>query len=539
LAYLRGANMSFYPGDWYWIPSRAISTPGGNEITEFPAFTFLYGDLHPHVVALPLTLLALGWVLSLVLTRGKWGKPGQRFKWLPALIGLAFGALVIGVLRPTNTWDFYTYTALGGLVLAYVSFRYGEPGGDWLTRLDPLSRRVLFTLARIGVFVGLSLLFFQPYAEWYRQGYSELYVWEGLHTPFWSYLTHWGVFLFVIVSWLAWETRDWMATTPMSSLARLKPYTALIQGGVVLALGACIFLAMLGIWTGWLIVILGLWASVLLFRPGMPDRKRLVLFLFGTGLVITLFVEFMALRGDPGRQNVIFKFYFQVWTLFALVAAAGLGWLVEAAARWRPRIAFSWQIALTLLVTSAALFPLMGGLDKIRDRMAPTAPHSLDGMAYMQVAEYTDDWGAMQLSQDYAAIRWLQENVIGSPVIVEANLRNLYRWGSRMTVYTGLPGVVGWEWHEQQQRAVLTDPWVSNRVFEVGSFYQTTDVEAAKAFLQKYNVEYIIFGQQERGLYPGAGMDKFEQYDGVYWREVYNQGDTVIYQVDCNCAPAS
>jgi uncharacterized membrane protein len=84
-------------------------------------------------------------------------------------------------------------------------------------------------------------------------------------------------------------------------------------------------------------------------------------------------------------------------------------------------------------------------------------------MVYMDFAHY--DWkGDMDLSQDYRAIRWMEQNVQGSPVIVEANLRDLYRWGSRFTIYPGLPGVVGWEWHQQQQRALLPGDWVSNRI---------------------------------------------------------------------------
>ncbi|NIW49361.1 MAG: hypothetical protein GWN30_32715, partial [Gammaproteobacteria bacterium] len=49
---------------------------------------------------------------------------------------------------------------------------------------------------------GLAFLLYQPYANWYVQGYTNIQLWKGTHTPFWSYLTHWGVFLFVIVSWM-------------------------------------------------------------------------------------------------------------------------------------------------------------------------------------------------------------------------------------------------------------------------------------------------------------------------------------------------
>jgi uncharacterized membrane protein len=287
----------------------------------------------------------------------------------------------------------------------------------------------------------------------------------------------------------------------------------------------------------WLVLPLAAWSGVLLLRPGLPDAKRFVLFLVGTSLVLTLMVEVVVVRGDIGRMNTVFKFYLQAWALLAVCTAAALGWILVAMSEWLPGWRISWQVVLTALVFGAALFPTLGGMAKIKDRMAGGAPHTLDGMAYMQYATYTDTWGTMDLSQDYRAIRWMQENVKGSPVIVEANLVNLYRWGSRFSIYTGLPGVVGWEWHQQQQRASLPGAWVSDRIAEIETFYTTTDMQVAHNFLRKYNIRYIVLGQQERGLYSGEhgeqlqGLAKFPAADGVLWRAVYQDRDTTIYEV--------
>jgi uncharacterized membrane protein len=217
--------------------------------------------------------------------------------------------------------------------------------------------------------------------------------------------------------------------------------------------------------------------------------------------------------------------------MFAISAAAALGWLLVAFPRWNPSWRIAWQFVFIFMVAGAALYPLMGGMAKVEDRMAPETPFTLDGMAFMENAEYREVWGVMDLSQDYRAIRWMQENVVGSPVIVEANLRNLYRWGSRFSNYTGLPGVVGWEWHQQQQRAILPGNWVSDRIEEIDNFYTTTDMQQARDFLRKYDVSYIILGQQERGHYAGDGLAKFPAAEGVLWRTVYHDGETMIYEV--------
>jgi uncharacterized membrane protein len=184
----------------------------------------------------------------------------------------------------------------------------------------------------------------------------------------------------------------------------------------------------------------------------------------------------------------------------------------------------------------------MGSMAKIKDRMnfyegnrlpgvGASLPLTLDGMAYMQYGRYQENLVDMDLSADYRAIRWMQENVSGSPVIVEANTRNLYRWYSRFTIYTGLPGVVGWEWHEQQQRALNPPDWVTRRITEIDQFYLGTDGGAAREFLERYNVQYIIVGQLEQAAYPGVGLEKFPAFNGQLWQEVYRDGSTVIYEV--------
>jgi len=232
-------------------------------------------------------------------------------------------------------------------------------------------------------------------------------------------------------------------------------------------------------------------------------------------------------------MNTVFKFYLQSWILFSVGAAAAFGWLLSALPHWLPRWRNLLQAGLMLLLAGTLLFTLSAATDKMADRMAPAAPHTLDSMTYMAYAQHWD-LQTMDLSEDYRAIRWMQGNVEGSPVIVEANCTE-YRWCTRFTIYTGLPGVVGWNWHQRQQRALAPPNLITDRVAAIGMFYSTPDIDLARAFLDKYHVRYIIVGQLERNLYQGvAGIDglaKFEQYDGIHWRSVYRDGHTVIYQV--------
>ncbi|MFN2194958.1 MAG: DUF2298 domain-containing protein [Anaerolineales bacterium] len=538
LKVLSGAELPYGIADWYWLPSRAIAAQGDVEpITEFPYFTVLYADLHAHLIALPVTLLVLTWGLSVIQSRASWGNIYKSI-W-----GLGLGGLAIGALRPTNTWDLPTYLALGVLAVVF---------GTWLSGRETLQQRWRFLPPDLAAWmapiimavllVGITFLLYAPFAYWYGQGYNELNLWQGSRTPLTDYFVHWGVFLFLIITWMISETLDWMATTPVSVLRKLAPFRGLIWGSLVALLLGTVLLAVRlpgegifvfghGIQVAWVALPLAAGAGILLLRPGLEPEKRAVLFLIGTGLVLTLLVEMVVLVGDIARMNTVFKFYYEVWVLFGISAAASFGWLLSRIPSWNPTFKQIWRIALAGLVLSAALYPLLATTAKIKDRMAPEAPRTLDGETYMAYAHYFDQGLDFDLGQDYAAIQWMRENIQGSPVIMEGNTVE-YRWGSRFSIYTGLPAVVGWNWHQRQQRGgVVSADWVTDRIGEVNLFYTTPNAEDAVRLLEKYDVKFFVVGQLEQAYYPGPGLEKFSEFAGQLWEVVFQVGDTTVYRV--------
>jgi uncharacterized membrane protein len=405
---------------------------------------------------------------------------------------------------------------------------------------------VVFSIVAVGILVLLAGFMYQPYTEWYGQGYSEIKLWPGTRTPVIDYLTHWGAFIFIFLTWMIHETVDWMASTPVSALRKLESYRGPIVGLLIILLALILVLGInlhpeglppelelpigLGVHVIWFVLPLAAWAGILLLRPGISDAKRFTFFLLGTGLVLTLLVEVIVVSGDIGRMNTVFKFYLHVWSLFAVSAATAITWVWQSLSKWSARWRILWQIGLAFFAGSMLLYPLTATLAKVQDRMAPEAPHTLDGMSYMQYAIHADEGVEMDLSQDYNAIRWMQENVAGSPVIVEAHLSE-YRWGTRNTIYTGLPGVVGWNWHQRQQRTLLPHNWVWDRVNAIAEFYETIDPSSTAEFLKRYDVSYIVVGQLERAKYFPEGIRKFDEYNGSLWNEVFRDRDTIIYEV--------
>jgi YYY domain-containing protein len=516
-------------GDWFWVPSRALP---GDTITEFPFFTFTYADLHAHMIALPITMLVIGLALAFIYSKWRTSNPSKFEKITDLAITFVFTALILGALKITNTWDWPTYTAITCIAIIYSIYRYAEIPRWFFSGYPDWIRKSLLIVLALGIILGISAVLYLPFSQHYAQSYGSIDKWTGDHSPLTSYLVHWGLPLFLIASWFMWETHEWLASTPASSLKKIQPYLVYLQILTVLFFAILILLTALGIKIGWLVGIFAVWDLILLLRPGISDQKKFVHFLIGTGLFLTLFVELFVLVGDVGRMNTVFKFYYQAWTLLNLSAAAALMWINPAVRTvWKERNSAIWQIVFAILLISVYLYPVTAAADKIRDRMSKLTPKTLNGIEFMKTSTYWDMDKQMDLSQDYRAIKWMQENVVGSPVLVEANTVE-YKWGNRYTIYTGLPGVLGWNWHQRQQRGAIDYNGIADRLVEIPAFYYTEGINQALTFLRKYSVEYIIVGQLEEAYYPGNGLLKFEQYNGIYWKEVYHDLDTAIYQVN-------
>ena len=249
------------------------------------------------------------------------------------------------------------------------------------------------------------------------------------------------------------------------------------------------------------------WAVLLFFRPGQSALLRAVNALIALALAISFGVELVVLDGDIGRQNTVFKFYLQVWFLLSIVGGVGLAWMLRSARRWHPLLRTLWQGGLAVLLTIAALYPVMATRARALDRFNKDAtPLTLDGMEYMKYAIHGESGLYFRLQGDYDMIRWLQENVEGTPVVMEAHLYpSEYHWGGRISIYTGLPTILGWRFHQMQQHSLPDmNLLVQTRENNAAAFYSLGGEEGIRAVLrliEYYDIEYIVYGALERAFY--------------------------------------
>ncbi|MCL4370395.1 MAG: DUF2298 domain-containing protein [Chloroflexi bacterium] len=590
----------------FWRSTRIIGPENPTPITEFPYFTFLYGDLHPHMMAMPIATLALGLVLAVVwqgsaTRRGdgetkRWGEtddsalstqhlsgfleawarggrgqapalhhPGFLRAWArghdPPSPGrrpagflrawardwgslAACGGLVAGALQVTNSWDYPTY-----LLLLSAAFLLATFARDRALTAKGTLEALLSAVAMYAV----AQLLFLPFSRSYELFYNGVNPSPG-KTSLQHYLTIFGFFLFCFGSallfhlarsrrhrlWLRalWErlegSRRAARRRELSArLVRPTPWSQALQYAVVALVGMALGALLLKLYLVAFLLAMGLLALLALFEKDAPPERLLLTLFVGLGVVLTLGVEFVAIKGDIGRMNTVFKFYLQAWFLFGIASTLGVAGILwqwrDGSKGWLRGWRKGWVAALAALGLSVLIYPADATPVKLAARFHPMAP-TLDGMAYMKGASFRDQNQEIVMARDYGAIRWIQDHVAGSPVVLEAQIPE-YRWGSRVSIYTGLPTVLGWTWHERQQRWGYQG-MIDERLRDVKTMFDTTDVAQLSVLLQKYHVRLIYVGDLERAYYSAVGLAKFDGMVAAGKLSVLYRSDGVtIYSV--------
>jgi len=548
--------------EWaFWDATRLVGmTLGDGTINEFPFFTFLFADLHAHMIALPLILGALNLIVAIARLRSIQAQT-LRSSISPALLAaLVPLALVIGALYATNTWDYPTAAGLGALGLAaYAWTRY--------RRGLPLNQAVLLWIGTSVALVALTRLLFLPFIQKFATDYAGFELWNGSRTPTSEFLQIHGLWLFLAMSGaliLAHRTgrlsARWAAAVGggvivAALLLALLGIPALPLQGLLLAGGSLLFIDLIR--RGVVVAPRAATAPsepvgpVQLMLPGVaddpPPQQRdatppgigsttLLTLVWGlAALGITLLIEIVVAKGDIGRMNSVFKFGMQVWLLFAVVSGVALTWMWSVTARLRAgALRPVWRGAAVLLIAAALVYPLTATPARLADRYDPTIGPTLDGMAFMRSPRsgWAENDRTFTFAEDADAIAWLRANVSGTPIVLEAHLE-AYRWGGRISVYTGLPTLLGWPWHMTQQRSVTdVGPVRDARQALIRDLYNDPNAREALRLLRLYGVEYVVVGQLERALYDPAGLAKFDALAAAGQIEtVFTTGATRIYRV--------
>lgn len=461
----------------YWRSSRVVAR--GDTINEFPFFSTIHGDLHPHFIVLPvgITFLAL-------LLEDFWTCDEPRS--VKASLPYALLALLLGSMIAISPWELPT--------AAVVSFLLLGRAQPFLPLFTKVRLQLVFRLA--GLFVAAYVLFLPFYLGFTAPPGGV--GWKLARSSLAEFLTVFGCLLFAPAILAA--TRAW-PVIPMTAEWRQLLFAAT---GVVILVAAMAGNAVLP-------VVLALLAAALVAAYARDDlRERSGFLLIAAAAIALLACEIVYLKDAYGeklyRMNTVFKLYFQAWTILAVAAPWSLDRLLQQSWVWAPLPRLI-RLGMALLLTASACYPVALTSERMRGR-----PYTLDGNDYMR-REHPDD---------YAALEWLRKNGNLSDVILEAT-GNPYSYFARFSSNTGMPTVLGWANHEGLWRG--HDKVVMQRHGEVGRIYNAVSLEEVRFLLDRYGVRYVVVGDLEHESYKPEGLRKFAGLEVAF-----RSGRTVIYR---------
>ena len=478
------------PLNWhyFWATSRVLP----DTVNEYPFWSFVFADLHAHALAIPLFLLFAASALSLVRSHAD-----PESKLSERLAGAALLGLAAALQALTNAWD---APLLAGVLLLLPLVTAAAPG------LRP--RSILRAVASGGLSLAVAFAAARPvWPAGNLVGYGRN--WEPPPAGV-LILNVFGLFFFLLLAWWLAAACARLAGGGSNFLARRRSLV-LTAAAALLAVTGFLFPAVLCL----LGIAAFLWAA---FALTEAPEDRLAFGLAGTAFFL---VAFSTRFFIDSRFNTVFKLYYESWLLLA-VAAAVLAFSPRQRAGSFGTWPLPFQAAACGLFALAAFTTVTGARGfLVGGRPLPPGAYrhrtTLDGLDYL----------AQTHPGEYKAVTWLREKVRGTPVVLETQGRSYMEFG-RISMYTGLPTVVGWSPHVEQRGNPAAE--VEARRIAVDSIYSLPTSTNSVALLRRYHVGYVYVGWVERKTYPALSLAGFDTDKSLY-ALAYDNPEARIYRV--------
>lgn len=545
--WLNGTAGNDYWGGIGWRASRIIKDSnnpdyGYNPITEFPAFSFVLGDLHPHVMALPFVVTALG-VAWTLLTLGRLNE-GESF-WQRDVVRIVISGAILGSLYVINSWDFPTYAGIAAfaLVLGTVGIGWRHQVAavavlgmsaiiawlpfhlDFVAPANPIDSPISNALGRIPMVGGVM---------------NSIGLYDGLATTPAEFFSVFGFQYFVLLALLIGEVVRRREPVMSMRYRRVgeRPehdpasgYLAMAFGALCL-IGAIVVPVHLLLFCGLPVIVIWL----LLERDARLTPANISLVLFAFVLLLLLIPEFFYISDiySGSRMNTVFKVSYQVWLLMSVASGVGLIALWKSV-RTNQILRYAMPVVTAGMLMLGMAYPVAGGQQWLDWRNPAREWSGIHGLAYLRTDPDSPQYA------EYEAIEWLLENANENDVILAAGGGEWDSAVGRLSGGSGVPTIIGWIGHERQWHLGDEDMLASlpERVSDIDAMYAEPP---STELLDKYGVTLLYIGPNE--LYgaplaePRPGYMSITpipttsdpDFPGEGWELVFQRGDVRIYE---------
>ena len=505
---------------WWWASSRVINrfAPDGTEldftIQEFPFFSFMLGDLHPHVMSIPFVLAAVSVIANLLFSRVRWGMGWLRNNPISAVVLV----LVVGSAGFINTWDMLWMLLMLGGTVYFKSYR--ENGRTHLQAIRAAAPGfVIIGLVGAAFFSNYYFVTMQSQIQ-FPPAIPTKYATRPIH-----FFTVWGGLIAVLVMFAS--------VMVVPALTREVGVLRRSAAGIGLSPGAyakfpwVVSVGFVGLtYLAWLVshysfndnavgtdlvtrlpltallggVFVGLFVTT--YRRGLrgaDDGAQIGLLLLTISSLLLFWAELFRLHDMfGGRHNTVFKFYYEVWIFFAVVGGYSVYFWMRRHPSFVGRIRYLSAIAVfiaALLVAVSLYYPFAATAGKSSESGTEL---TLDGLKFLESS-------GMAIPE---AMDWIRENVSNEDVLIEAP-GGSYTSHGRFSGWTGRPGVLGWTGHQSQWRG--GDEWWIDRNSDLERIYSSADDAETLALIDRYSADYLIVSPNERQKYTGLDVSKFDR----------------------------